>query len=280
MALPAPLTLLPFFCIFAGALTLFIDARVRPFASAVLILAAALGFVGGLVRIEGLVGIAAGAGLLWMQSREEMSSRARIAAKIALVLLALALALHRVPGFDPVFWLAGFGRDGVRPLVWQFDKAAAGLLILGLVGARSGNMPWQRWLPAVVAGALVMTGLALLASLAQWSPERVLGFAAWAVANLLIVALAEEAFFRGLLQNGLRCLLASRTTHAGTIAMFIAAVIFGLTHLPWGVGFACAAMLAGLFYGAAFRAGGLIAAVLAHALTNAFIVLLTHSALG
>jgi membrane protease YdiL (CAAX protease family) len=280
MALPAPLTLLPFFCVFAGALALVVDARVRAAIPAVLIVAAALAFMGGLVRVEGVAGLAAGAGLLWMQTREEMSSRSRIATKIALVLLALAFALHRVPGFDAVFWLAGFGRDGARPLLWQFDKAAAALLVLGLVGARAGSQPWQRWLPAVVAGALSMTGLALLAGLAQWAPAVPRGFAAWAAANLLIVALAEEAFFRGLLQNGLQCLLASRTAHAGTIALFVAAAIFGLTHLPWGAGFACAAAVAGVFYGAAFRAGGLLGAVLAHALTNASIVLLTRSALG
>jgi len=280
MVFPNALSLLPFILAFACVIAMAAHARATSLVPPALILIAAAGFAAGLLRTEGVAGLAAGAGLLWMQGRDEMSSRARIAAWVALVLLALALALHRVPGFSPLLWQSGFGRDGARDLLWQLDKACAGLLLLGWVGAQAARVAVTRWLPAVVLGALAMVGLALFFGLAQWSPQVTTGFAAWAVGNLMIVALAEEAFFRGLLLAQLERLLAARTAHSGAIAVIAVALLFGLAHLGWGWGFACAATVAGLFYGTAFRMGGLVGAVLAHALTNMSLVLLAHSALG
>lgn len=275
-----PFSLLPFACLFAGAICLAFSKRFQSYVPTVLVAAGVLAFPAGLVRVEGITGLAAGAGLLWMQSRTEMSDRARVAARIALVLLALALALHHVPGFAPLTWPGGFSREAARDLVWPFDKAAAALLLLGLVGVRPGRVPITHGLPGVAGGACLIAALAVAAGLTQWSPAIPAGLGPWIVANLMIVALAEETFFRGLLQNGLERLLTPHTTHAGTIALLTVAVLFGLAHLPWGAGFACGAVLAGVFYGIAFRAGGLIAAVFAHALTNTAIVLLSHSALG
>ncbi|WP_341676903.1 CPBP family intramembrane glutamic endopeptidase [Niveibacterium sp. SC-1] len=280
MVPPSLPSLLPFVLISACVIAVALAARARAAVPPVLLVVAGLGFAGGLLRIEGVTGLAAAAGLLWMQGREEISAKARIAACVALVLLALALALHRVPGFSPLLWQTGFGREGARDLLWQLDKACAGLLLLGWVGARPPRASVSQWLSMVVLGALVMVGLALLFGLAQWSPLVPTGFVAWALGNLLIVALAEEVFFRGVLQARLERLLAARTAHAGVIAVLAVALLFGLAHLGWGRGFACAATLAGLFYGAAFRMGGLPGAVLAHALTNMSLVLLTHSALG
>ena len=280
MVLPSLPSLLPFVLVFACAIAVAFAARARAAIAPVLLLVAGLGYAGGLLRIEGVTGLAAAAGLLWMQGRPQMSAKARMAACLALVFLALALALHRVPGFSPLLWESGFGREGTRDLLWQLDKACAGLLLLGWVGARPATQTSARWLGFIVAGALTMCALALLSGLAHWAPQVPSGFAAWALGNLMIVALAEEVFFRGLLQGRLEQVLASRTPQAGTIALLAVALLFGLAHLGWGVGFACAATLAGLFYGIAFRTGGLVGAVLAHGLTNACLVLLTRSPLG
>ena len=83
---------------------------------------------------------------------------------------------------------------------------------------------------------------------------------------LWIVALSEEFFFRGVLQQTLDKLLDSRV--AGLI---IASLVFGAVHLPFRAfpnwRFAILATLAGVAYGLAFRAAGSIrAAMVAHAL--------------
>jgi membrane protease YdiL (CAAX protease family) len=81
-----------------------------------------------------------------------------------------------------------------------------------------------------------------------------------------VVALGEEFFFRGLLQQWLTKWTASPM--AGVIA---ASILFGSVHLfyrqfpNWR--FATLASLAGLFYGAAFnRAKSIKASMVAHAL--------------
>jgi membrane protease YdiL (CAAX protease family) len=85
---------------------------------------------------------------------------------------------------------------------------------------------------------------------------------------LWVVALSEEFFFRGLLQQWL-----SRWLSNQTVGVLIASILFGLAHLPFrsfpNWRFAVVAAVAGCFYGRAYvRAGGIRAAMVAHALVN------------
>lgn len=99
-------------------------------------------------------------------------------------------------------------------------------------------------------------------------PAASIGVAA--VAILLTVAIPEELFFRGILQNGLEKHL--RNTRA---ALLVAAVAFGLMH--WNnadaiadrVAYTAMATVAGLFYGWAYeRSQGLLAPILCHTLVD------------
>jgi membrane protease YdiL (CAAX protease family) len=108
------------------------------------------------------------------------------------------------------------------------------------------------------------------ASLWQWP------FAAAGVflGMLWVVALAEEFFFRGLLQRWL-----GDWSGSTSVGWVVAAVAFGLVHLPAGAfpnwRYALLAAIAGLFYGRAYQAsGGIRAAMVAHALTNTTIQML------
>ncbi len=85
---------------------------------------------------------------------------------------------------------------------------------------------------------------------------------------LWVVALTEEFFFRGLLQQWLSSWLASPLA-----GLLIASAVFGAVHLPFRAfpnwRFALIAAIAGVFYGRAYaRAGSIRAAMVAHALTN------------
>jgi uncharacterized protein len=72
------------------------------------------------------------------------------------------------------------------------------------------------------------------------------------LATCLIVAVPEEVFFRGILQNLLETRLGSNA------ALLLAAVLFGLSHLNKRAGFnwryVLLASIAGIFYGRAWRA--------------------------
>jgi membrane protease YdiL (CAAX protease family) len=82
---------------------------------------------------------------------------------------------------------------------------------------------------------------------------------------LWVVALSEEFFFRGLLQNWI-----GDWTRSSTTALLLASIAFGLCHL-WFRNFpnwrmAALAALAGCFYGRAFqRAGSIRAGMVTHA---------------
>ncbi|MDQ6760095.1 MAG: CPBP family intramembrane metalloprotease [Acidobacteriota bacterium] len=85
-------------------------------------------------------------------------------------------------------------------------------------------------------------------------------------AILWVVALAEEFFFRGFLQQ-----LLTRGLHSQLAALLVTSILFGLVHLPFrhfpNWRFAIVAGLAGLFYGLAYiRAHSVRACMVTHAL--------------
>ncbi|MGH9627886.1 MAG: CPBP family glutamic-type intramembrane protease [Bryobacteraceae bacterium] len=85
---------------------------------------------------------------------------------------------------------------------------------------------------------------------------------------LWVVALSEEFFFRGLLQQ-----FFERQMHSRTLAIVAASAIFGLAHLGFRAfpnwKFALLATIAGLFYGRAFaQAQSIRASMVTHALVN------------
>ncbi len=107
-------------------------------------------------------------------------------------------------------------------------------------------------------------------------PMRHPGWSALAVllGMFWVVALTEEFFFRGILQQSI-----GRETHARWAGLVLASALFGACHL-WFRAFpnwrmALVAGVAGLFYGLAFqKAGGIRASMVSHALTaTAFRVL-------
>jgi len=209
----------------------------------------------------------------------------------ALALSCLALALHLPPGIaNPL--LVDQMRLSVDSLPYtlyaNFDKGWAGFcLLLALLPrqreqlaiqpatATSGQAP--RWLPSHTDWLLVVLtiglslGLAWLLGLIRFDaklPEFLLLFM---FCNLLLTCVAEEAFFRGVLQQGLHGFCARRGYHVGW-AVLVAATCFGLAHLAGGWAYALVATVAGLGYGWLYQqTGRLQAAILLHFALN-----LTH----
>jgi hypothetical protein len=87
--------------------------------------------------------------------------------------------------------------------------------------------------------------------------------------NLFFTCLAEEAFFRGFVQQELSR-VGSRPALAAGAALIIGALLFGLAHFAGGLNYVLAATVAGLGYGWAFmRTQRIEAAMAVHFGVNA-----------
>lgn len=224
----------------------------------------------GLFRWNGLalvLGIAAGVSFWYVVLRPGG------AADIALIVALAAIVLAKV--FDPVY-------ESPAPQIKDLDVlgqlmlirlAALTLLSLRHVkGVGFGFVPrrsewWigvRQYLWFLPLGFPLAVGFGVV----RWTPgvfdplKSVLLFAAF----LWVVALSEEFFFRGLLQQWLR-----DSTGSSRAALLLTSIAFGLVHLPFrgfpNWKFALVAALAGWFYGRAYQqAGSIRASMVTHAL--------------
>lgn len=160
------------------------------------------------------------------------------------ILLALStgvaafLLLRRLDG-------AGYAIDWRRCYLWHFAILFVVFAAIAIpLGIRIGFIHWEPSLSRLRAAPLTIIGI--------------LFFTAW----------PEEFLFRGLLQNML-----SKTLKSSWLGLFVAAAIFGLSHIlhapfpNWK--YVALASVAGVFYGLAWmRTGSLVPGVLIHALVD------------
>ena len=160
-------------------------------------------------------------------------------------------------------------------LTWIHTGIIAVLCLRGL-DAGFGFVPRAReWrIGLLYTAAFVPVGFLLgyFLRIAQWHP---LLTPSWRMPLLIlgrflgilwVVALAEEFFVRGFLQQ-----ILARSLHSDTVGIAVTSVIFGALHLPFGTfpnwRFAILAAVAGAFYGAAFvKARSIRAPMVMHAL--------------
>jgi membrane protease YdiL (CAAX protease family) len=213
---------------------------------------------------------------LCIAARRAPSAPGRIAATAAAALLALAMSLHLLPGFHNPMLLAQVQVSRDAPPFTQylsFDKGAAGLLLLAAFAPRAaGARVVGRALAIGTVGGLataaVVLGLACAAGVVHADLKLPAYTAAFLGANLVLTCVAEEAFFRGLLQHRLQAVMHGRA--ARWLPIVASAVLFGLAHAGGGAWMPLLAGIAGLGYGLAFaRAGTIEAPIVAHFGLNA-----------
>lgn len=235
----------------------------------------AAAFAEGHVGAPGLVSVL----LLWGSCTVYQSSTSRTGRTLAAwtaVLLALALATHRIPGFSPLLLSPALRLSPASPtmvLRAQLDYGIAGLLLLAFFPRRSQTS--DEFARSLIVGPAVgmATAALVLGSVALWGavrfdPKLPALTPQWLAVNLFVTCVFEEALFRGMLQERLATLFRGRPWGA-SIALVLASGLFGLAHAGGGPVLVVAAMAAGVGYGIAYMLTGRIEApVLAHFTLN------------
>ncbi|MDW4562764.1 CPBP family intramembrane glutamic endopeptidase [Aeromonas rivipollensis] len=230
-----------------------------------------------LERLSPVAALVSLAGLLLAWRTPGLPQPWRGVALTLVLLWAMALTLHLVPGFDN---LKVLDRVQAGPasvpftLYLNLDKP---LIFFGLLlawPALLGPGGTMRWRPLVLL-ILPLTALLITAwQLGALKPEVGLPHWWWLFAfnNLVFTCVAEEALFRGLIQQG----VASRSKP--WLGLLVASLLFGAAHLAGGPLLVLFAALAGACYGLAFQLSGCLSvAILLHFLFNfAHLALFTY----
>ena len=208
---------------------------------------------------------------------------------VILALLALAAALHLLPGFqNPLLLQAQQLTPDAIPytLYANFDKGWAGYCLLLAIWPLQRIDPvcaskshtsilshrlhfyWKGFWPVWPLTIILALGLAMSLQLIQFAPKWPDFALQFIFCNLLLTCVAEEAFFRGLLQRPLLNHLQRRgwSIHtAAWCAILAISLLFGLAHLAGGWAYALVATVASIGYGWAYqRSGRIEVAILAH----------------
>ncbi|RTL35384.1 MAG: CPBP family intramembrane metalloprotease [Burkholderiales bacterium] len=174
-----------------------------------------------------------------------------------LLLLALALALHKVPGFNnPIVIDAAQLSPEASPFTQylNFDKGSVGLVLVALLAPRlrrgdgAGRVLLRAWAYAMAA-AIVVLGVAVAIGLVRVDPKWPVQAPLFLIVNLFLTCVAEEGFFRALIQDPLTGPGQSakhRWRGRAVLGVAVSAALFGLAHAGAGASMVVMAALAGL----------------------------------
>ena len=254
-----------------------------------LVLSLASGVVAGIVEWVGLAVLALFAGSCLAAVRTELPKALRTLAWGAVVILAVALATHQIPGIHNVLVLDGVSVSALSAdytLYWNYDKGFAGVLLYSVCVQPQESTPWKRAIVVTATIAIltqVVAGVSATATgFVTWDPKWPAILGVWVPANLLLTCVAEETFFRGLLQRHLGRFLRGRVSEPGLAALLAGAVVFGVAHFAGGTTYVLLATLAGIGYGAAYHLTGRVeAGIVVHFLLNlSHLVLFSYPLVG
>jgi uncharacterized protein len=245
------------------------------------VLSVLVGVLAGVLSLVGLVVLAAFGATVWYLSRYDAQPASHPVLRFLLVAVisvtVVLLGLHALPGFNnPLIVRNVILSRGAEPfsLYLNFDKTAAGLLLLGLLykGFISNRQQVREALraaaPVIAASLLFLIGISFAVDYLGFAPKLPDIAFIWVMNNLFFVTLSEEAFFRGFLLTRLEAAF-SPAPSARSVALVLSASAFGLAHFAGGFAYVCIAIVAGIGYGLAFqRSGRIEMAILTHFAVN------------
>jgi len=192
-------------------------------------------------------------------------------------LIGFLLIFHLLPGFKNAKAASGLllAADSIPYTFYlNFDKGVLGFILLAIMISLCKKR--SEWLLSFKAACYAM--LMIIPTLyffswflgyVRWDPKWPAITGSWVFANFFLVALSEEAFFRGFLLQRISeyC---GRFKMGNLIALLISSLFFGLSHFSGGLSFVLLATVAGIFYGLAYIWSGRVeAAIFTHFSLNA-----------
>ncbi|OEZ60666.1 CPBP family intramembrane glutamic endopeptidase [Duganella sp. HH105] len=234
------------------------------------------GGLSGVLHAPAYMALAVFGGAAWLTATSSQKYL-RILAGVLTLVLAFALAIHKLPGFsNPVVIAGAVFSEGAKPFTQyaNFDKGAVGLILLALICQRTasfaelGGVLRKTW-PVLLVTVGVVMALATGAGFVHPAfklPDVTPQFLA---VNLFFTVVAEEAFFRGFVQARLASAM-SGWRYGSWVAVACSALLFGAAHLAGGPLYAGLAAIAGLGYAYAYqRTERIEAPILVHIALNA-----------
>jgi membrane protease YdiL (CAAX protease family) len=191
---------------------------------------------------------------------------------LGVILISVGLAAHLFPGFHNLLILnqVYISKDAIPfTLYLNFDKALVGIFILGmshslLCRAHDWLSLYKKSLLQMLISILVITTLAMFLGFVRFEPKLPDSFFTWCITNLLLVSVAEEAFFRGFLQKKLVNKL-KKIKFGNYLSILLVAILFGLVHYAGGIKYIILATVAGISYGLIYdRTKRIEASILTH----------------
>ena len=196
----------------------------------------------------------------------------RFLAHLGFVILAFGLFFHKIPGLNNLKVFDNIEVcQGCVPLTMYLNLEGgiiAFLLLSMLIPLAHSGKDWAQifktasfWLILCV---LVLMATALYIGHVKFDMKFPPQTYLFALNNLILVCIAEEAFFRGYIQKYLACFCA-RYRFPKVLALVIVSLLFGFRHLSGGLPLMGLSAVAGLFYGAAYmKTGRIEASIMTH----------------
>ena len=236
----------------------------------VALIAYILALVTSQITILGIAWLILTAALLFLAT-SYLSGYKQIITHIAFIACSILLFIHILPGFHNlrIFDKVRFSEDAAPFTMYlNLDKPFVGLILFTFLSSSfyAEKMSAKALIKAIAVPLMaiiaICLGLGLLMHFITWEPKFPSGGWIWMLNNLLLVAVSEEALFRGYFQGywGKRLFKKEKTYPA----LFISAFLFGMVHTTGGPALMLLAFIAGIGYGFAYNRGGIVASVLTH----------------
>lgn len=293
------LRLIPYLCLGLAVIGCFWPRLPRLVPLLLTVAACSSALLCDIISMAALPSVAAIAALVGLQQWLRLTRNSAWPANLVLGLLALllvALSMHKLPGFHNVLLLdqVQVSRDAIPfTLYANFDKGLAGVVLLLVLwplsqypagnwqsahrgpfapaqpALRYDQLLWRGFWPLFPLTFLCSELLGVTFGFLTWDPKLPPYTLQFLMVNLFLTCVAEELFFRGLLQTSVQHWLTARG-YALWPAAVVVGLLFGVAHLAGGWPYAVAVTFAGIGYGLMYlRSGRIEVAILGHFALNA-----------
>lgn len=217
-----------------------------------------LALVSGIVTLVGIASVA----MLFIVMKWASTAQSRGHSAIANVVifsLCLLFMLHLMPGvFNPLLVESLIISDGAIPYTKHvnFDKAMLAIALLLFIVPTAKRVKAGTLLTVVVTTFFFSTVVFIYATSVQFvnfDPKVSSILPGWALTNLFLTCFAEEAVFRGFIQQK----VAEATTDkrwGGAFTVLFSGLFFGLVHVAGGTTYMVLASVMGCAYAYAYQA--------------------------